>query len=114
VVGKYEQGRVTHVTSPTAFGDLSELEKQQVTWVPKSRGGRMPSPNDIDALVWAVKALETKVKFTSSMASQSATLKKLKRTNPVPMAASAPTTRLPGPRGRKVVSWPVAVRNRAS
>jgi phage terminase large subunit-like protein len=67
-VGKYEQGRVTHVTNPTAFGDLSELEKQQVGWVPKSRGGKMPSPNDIDALVWAVRALETKVRYAAQQA----------------------------------------------
>jgi phage terminase large subunit-like protein len=79
VVGKYEQGTVTHVTSPGVYGDLSELEKQQVTWVPKSRGGRMPSPNDIDALVWAVRALESKVKFRTAQASRQI-LSKLKRT----------------------------------
>lgn len=68
VVGKYEQGRVTHVVSPGVFGDLSDLEKQQVTWVPKSRGGRMASPNDIDALVWAIRELESKVKFEATSA----------------------------------------------
>lgn len=69
-VGKYEQGRVTHVTSPGTFGDMSALEKEQTTWVPKSRGGKSPSPNRIDALVWAVRALETKVRYSATMASQ--------------------------------------------
>lgn len=78
-VAKYEQGLVTHVTSPTVFGDLSELEKQQVNWVPKSRGGRLPSPNDVDALVWAIRALESKVKFAGQMASQRDVMSKLKR-----------------------------------
>jgi len=77
-VGKYEQGRVTHVTSPTAFGDLSTMEKEQVGWVPKSRGGRMPSPNRIDALVWAVRALEAKIRFQAQQAGRD-TVKKLKR-----------------------------------
>jgi phage terminase large subunit-like protein len=44
-VGRYEQGLVEHIPNPTVFGDLSELEKQQVTWIPKSRGGKHPSPN---------------------------------------------------------------------
>jgi phage terminase large subunit-like protein len=79
-VGKYEQGRVTHVTSPTVFGDLSELEKEQVGWVPKSRGGRMPSPNRIDALVWAMRALESKVKYAAQQATSKEVMKKLKRT----------------------------------
>jgi phage terminase large subunit-like protein len=78
-VAKYEQGRVRHVTSPGLYGDLSDLEKQQVTWVPKSRGGRSPSPNDVDALVWAVMALEAKNKFTSKSAGQSTIAKYLKK-----------------------------------
>jgi phage terminase large subunit-like protein len=78
-VGKYEQGRVEHVLSPTAFGDMSSLEKEQTMWVPKSRGGRSPSPNRIDALVWAVRALETKIRFAGQMATQASTLSKLKR-----------------------------------
>lgn len=77
-VGKYEQGRVTHVTSPTVYGDLSLLEKEQVGWVPKSRGGRLPSPNRIDALVWAVRALEKAVKFRAQTAGRDV-LKNLKR-----------------------------------
>lgn len=78
-VGKYEQGRVTHVLSPTAFGDMSMLEKEQTMWVPKSRGGRSPSPNRIDALVWAVRALEVAVRFAGQMATQSDVMGKLKR-----------------------------------
>jgi phage terminase large subunit-like protein len=78
-VAKYEQGRVTHVTNPTAYGDLSELEKQQVGWVPKSRGGRLPSPNDIDALVWVIRALESSVKFVAQQATGRQIQKMLKR-----------------------------------
>lgn len=116
-VGKYEQGTVTHVTSTTAFGDLSELEKQQVTWVPKSRGGRMASPNDIDALVWAVRALETKVKFEGQMASQSSVMSKMKPRGLQSAPASAPTTSAPtaitpGPRGRRQVAFPAGTTKR--
>lgn len=64
-VGRYEQGHVTHVTSPGVFGDMSSLEKEQMNWVPKSRGGRLPSPNRIDALVWAVRELDNQIKFES-------------------------------------------------
>lgn len=78
-VGKYEQGLVTHVKSPTIYGDLSELEKEQVVWVPKSRGGRMPSPNRIDALVWAMRALQTKVKFAGQMATGKSVMALLKK-----------------------------------
>jgi phage terminase large subunit-like protein len=78
-VGKYEQGRVTHVPNPTVFGDLSELEKQQVGWVPKSRGGRMPSPNDIDALVWAIKKLETAVRYAAQTATSKDVMAKMIR-----------------------------------
>lgn len=78
VVGRYEQGLVTHVLSPTKFGDLSELEKQQVTWIPKSRGGRGPSPNDVDALVWAIRALDIHKRYQTSMANQSSVMSKLK------------------------------------
>ena len=69
-VGRYEQGRVEHITSPMVFGDLSMLEKEQTTWVPKSRGGRSPSPNRIDALVWAVRDLDTVQRYDTSMTSQ--------------------------------------------
>lgn len=77
-VGRYEQGRVIHVPNPTAYGDLSELEKEQVNWVPKSRGGRLPSPNRIDALVWAVRALEGKTKFAAQSANRNV-MQKLKK-----------------------------------
>lgn len=112
VVGKYEQGRVTHVTSPGAYGDLSDLEKQQVTWVPKSRGGRMPSPNDIDALVWAIRTLETKVKHAASMASSSQTYAKLKR-GPVSVRPGVSRNRpvvIPGPKGRRQRTFQVSSR----
>lgn len=78
-VGKYEQGRVVHTPNPTVFGDLSELEKEQVNWVPKSRGGRLPSPNRVDALVWAMRALESSVRFSTQSASGKSVLSKLKR-----------------------------------
>jgi phage terminase large subunit-like protein len=78
-VAKYEQGRVTHVPNPTAYGDLSELEKQQVNWIPKSRGGRQPSPNDVDALVWVIRALESKVRYAAQQASSSEVMRKLIR-----------------------------------
>jgi phage terminase large subunit-like protein len=105
-VGKYEQGRVTHVTSPTAFGDLSKMEKEMVGWVPKSRGGRSPSPNRVDALVWAVRALEAKVRFKAQQATSRETMAKLKkRTGPTP-------TNLPGPLGRKETHFPLGVKKR--
>ena len=68
-----------HVTSPVKFGDLSELEKEQVHWVPKSRGGRSPSPNRIDALVWAVRELEKQVRFAATSASGTSAMKALKK-----------------------------------
>lgn len=77
-VGKYEQGRVKHVPNCTAYGDLSSLEKEQVTWVPKSRGGRKPSPNRIDALVWAVRSLETNVKYGTVMGSSKSVMEHMK------------------------------------
>jgi phage terminase large subunit-like protein len=95
-VGKYEQGRVTHVTSPTPYGDLSMLEKEQVGWVPKSRGGRMPSPNRIDALVWAVRACEKAVKFPAAVASSKDIMGKMRnhRQRQIPV-------RLPQQRARR-------------
>lgn len=78
-VARYEQGLVEHVTSPTLFGDLSELEKEQIGWVPKSRGGRMPSPNRIDALVWAFRALATAVKHKATTADRRTVMNNLRR-----------------------------------
>lgn len=91
-VGKYEQGRVTHLTSKTAFGDLSQVEKEMVLWVPKSRGGRQPSPNRIDATVWAVRALEAKVRFTAQSATSRDVMARLKRST-----VSGNTTSRPRP-----------------
>lgn len=62
LVGKYEQKVVWHVTGGHLFGDLSKVEKEQTTWVPKSRGGRSPSPNRVDAEVWAFTNLHQQVK----------------------------------------------------
>lgn len=70
VVARYEQGRVVHATSPMVYGDLSELEKEQTTWVPKSRGGKMPSPDLVDALVWTVVALEKAMKYEAQSANR--------------------------------------------
>lgn len=78
-VGKYEQSRVSHVTSPTAYGDLSMLEKEMCGWVPKSRGGKFPSPNRIDALVWAVRELDKAVKYSTTLGS-ARTLNKMLKT----------------------------------
>lgn len=78
-VSRYEQRQVTHVTSPSSFGDLSELEKEQVGWVPKSRGGKHPSPNRIDAGVWAYTELQQKVKYEATAASGGSVLSMLKR-----------------------------------
>lgn len=78
-VAKYEQGTVTHVTHPHTFGDLSELEKQQCNWVPKSRGGKHPSPNDVDALVWAVREMDAKVKYEAVSASGRDVMKMVRR-----------------------------------
>lgn len=79
IVAKYEQGAVYHVTSPGIFGDLSHLEKEQVGWVPKSRGGRHPSPNRIDALVWAMREVLQAQKFAATQASSRDVMKKLKK-----------------------------------
>jgi len=47
IVGLYEQNRVWHT------GDLVELETEMLTWIP----GTGPSPNRVDALVWAMDEL---------------------------------------------------------
>jgi len=48
IVAKYEQQLVKHVPG------LSDLEDEMVTWVPDSSD---PSPNRVDALVWALTEL---------------------------------------------------------
>lgn len=50
IVGLYEQKRVIHKSG----ADLSKLENEMLTWVPASG---MPSPNRVDALVWALGEL---------------------------------------------------------
>lgn len=50
VAALYEQGRVHHV------GVLAELEAQMATFAPDTVGG--PSPDRVDALVWAITDLE--------------------------------------------------------
>lgn len=52
IVGLYEQGKVKHLE----LADLAELEEEQVTWIP----GKGPSPNRVDALVWACTELTKK------------------------------------------------------
>lgn len=47
VAALYEQGRVSHV------GTLPGLENEMTTWIP----GQGASPNRVDALVWAISAL---------------------------------------------------------
>ncbi len=81
-VGKYEQGRVTHVVSPGIYGDMSKIEKEQVMWVPKSRGGKSASPNRIDAEVWAIRALDKGAKHKTTTAGAKQTMSKLKRRGP--------------------------------
>lgn len=48
VSAQYERGRVSHV------GIFAHLEEEMVTWEPDSK---MPSPNRMDALVWALTEL---------------------------------------------------------
>jgi len=47
IVGLYEQSRVFH------WNNLVELETEMLTWIP----GTGPSPNRVDALVWALDEL---------------------------------------------------------
>lgn len=83
-VNKYEQARVTHVSSPGVFGDLSALEKEQVTWVPRNRGGKTPSPNRIDATVWGIRTLESGEIYDMTMATSRDVLSKIKRPPALP------------------------------
>ncbi len=50
IVALYEQGRVWHLRSKR---DLSLLETEMLSWIP----GEGPSPNRVDALVWAMTEL---------------------------------------------------------
>lgn len=51
IAALYHQGRVHHV------GALPQLEEQMTTWVPEDS---KDSPDRIDALVWAIRQLDTK------------------------------------------------------
>lgn len=82
VVALYEQARVLHCPSAVTFGDLSMLEKEQVNWVPKSRGGKFPSPNRVDALVWMVMELKTSLTYAAGMAIGRDVMSKLKAKPP--------------------------------
>lgn len=53
IVALYEQGRVHHIGNPA---DFALLEDQMTTWVPNA--SRKNSPDRMDALVWAVSALD--------------------------------------------------------
>jgi phage terminase large subunit-like protein len=47
IVNLYEQKRIFH------WGNVAELENEMLTWIP----GTGPSPNRVDALVWALDEL---------------------------------------------------------
>lgn len=56
IVGLYEQGKVLHVRTADVQGGraaLAKLEGEMLGWVP----GTGPSPNRVDALVWAITDL---------------------------------------------------------
>ena len=67
IVPLYERGRVSHVNG----ADLSDLEDTMTTWEPATKGTQA-SPNDLDALVYAVVELagleSTRVDHSQSMA----------------------------------------------
>ncbi len=48
IAALYEQGRISHIS------EFKDLEDQMCTWEPL---GNMPSPDRLDALVWAFTAL---------------------------------------------------------
>lgn len=78
-VARYEQGLVVHVTSPGVYGDVAPLEKEMCSWVPKSRGGRSPSPNLIDAAVWAYSDLQKNHVFAGTMATSRDVMARVKK-----------------------------------
>jgi hypothetical protein len=55
IAARYERGMVHHV------GVFGQLEEEQCSWVP---GENMPSPNSLDALVWALTELMIGIKPT--------------------------------------------------
>lgn len=52
IVSLYAQGRAHHVGDPMGF---VQLENQMTSWIPKA--GKHNSPDRLDALVWALTAL---------------------------------------------------------
>lgn len=78
-VGKYEQGRFYHVKSRGVYGDLSKMETEMVEWVPKSRGGKSPSPNRVDALVWAARECDSGTPYETQSANINDIKKRLKK-----------------------------------
>ena len=68
IVGLYEQEKFYHLEG----ADLADLEDEQVTWIP----GRGPSPNRIDALVWAATYLSGREKMTGSVGRASGKLQR--------------------------------------
>ncbi|MGO1566453.1 MAG: terminase large subunit domain-containing protein [Brachybacterium sp.] len=59
IVGLYEQSKIYHLDG----ADLADLEDEQVTWIP----GQGPSPNRIDAMVWAATYLSGREKISGSV-----------------------------------------------
>ncbi|WP_370198746.1 terminase large subunit domain-containing protein [Bradyrhizobium elkanii] len=62
IAALYEQGRIGHV------GEFKELEDQMCTWEPL---GDMPSPDRIDAMVWALTALMVNAPVPAAMGTYS-------------------------------------------
>lgn len=61
IVGLYEQQKAFHLEQ----SDLADLEEEQLTWIP----GKGPSPNRIDAMVWAATELTQRNIAKSSVVS---------------------------------------------
>jgi phage terminase large subunit-like protein len=62
IAALYEQGRIGHI------GEFKELEDQMCTWEPL---GDMPSPDRIDAMVWAFTALMINAPVPAAMGTYS-------------------------------------------
>lgn len=65
VVALYEQEKVFH------FGNLTELEDEMTTWIPNQG----PSPNRVDALVWAVTELMQPVTIARIVTARGGTIR---------------------------------------
>lgn len=68
IVGLYEQKRVTH------HRGLTDLETEQIEWIP----GAGPSPNRVDACVWAITELAGKEVESATLLSPALALKGFK------------------------------------